>query len=94
MNTISCLSVGSAGSGTVTFAWNNGRTSTFCFNQSVSHPVGQTVTTYTGNITAGEFAGDSAVAIFTGVSPDLIACLTRPGVTSDFALSTLAITSL
>jgi len=93
VNTISCLSVAAAGTGTVTFTWSNGRTSTFAFTKSVSHPVGQTVVTYTGNITAGEFAGDSALETITGAALNLTACLAPPGITSTFGVAVLEITS-
>jgi len=92
VNTISCLSLATAGTGTLTFTWSNGRTSTFMFNKSVSHPIGQTVVTYTGTIVAGEFAGDSVLETITGAALNLTACLAPPGITSTFGIAVLEIT--
>lgn len=94
VNTISCLSLAAAGTGTVTFTWSNGRTSTFVFNKTVSHPIGQTIVTYTGTIVAGEFAGDSALETITGAALNLTACLAPPGITSTFGIAVLEITSV
>lgn len=93
VNTISCLSLAAAGTGTLTFTWSNKHTSTFAFTKTVSHPVGQTVVTYTGNITAGEFAGDSVLETITGAAVDLTACLAPPGITSTFGVAVLEVTS-
>lgn len=44
-------------------------------------------------ITAGLFAGDPAVSVITAPEPNLLDCLSEPGITSRFSVLTLDITS-
>jgi hypothetical protein len=60
---LSCDTPETSGPGSMTIFWNNGKTSGFTFNRVVSHLAGQTVVTFTGQISAGEFAGDSATQV-------------------------------
>jgi hypothetical protein len=92
-NTISCLTLDSAGTGVLTLDWSNGRSSTFTFNRTVTHPAGQTVVLATGAITGGEFAGDAATLTVASASVNLLACLAPPGITDSSGLAVLAITS-
>jgi hypothetical protein len=92
-NTISCLTLDNAGTGVLTLDWSNGRSSTFTFTRTATHPAGQTVVLATGAITGGEFAGDAATLIVTDLSVDLLACLAPPGVTGTSGRAVLTITS-
>jgi hypothetical protein len=81
---MSCLNnVSVFGPRTETITWNNGQSSTLVFTQEVSVVVGvQFTLTSTGTVTAGEFAGKTAVAQRVGPTPTLLNCLAPPGVTS------------
>jgi hypothetical protein len=68
--------------GVAVISWNNGQTSTFTYNAMATFPAGESVVTFTGAITAGEFTGDTAVVVSTGAAIDPGACLAPPGVTS------------
>ncbi|MFD5560813.1 hypothetical protein [Kitasatospora griseola] len=92
--TLSCLSLTEANTGTDVIAWTTGRTSTFAYNRTVTIVQGQTVVTLTGSITAGDFAGATAVETITSVNLDLTACVTPQGVTSTYGVSELTITGL
>src|SRR6185312_672421 len=59
--TTSCLGLLNTGPGTRVFHWSNGQTSSFSFSSTSPYVAGQLVTTLRGTITAGEFAGSSAV---------------------------------
>jgi hypothetical protein len=83
---VSCLGVVEPQSGTNTINWNNGQSSTFTYNQVVNDLLGQTTLTATGTITAGEFAGHTAIRQATGPSINLLDCLSEPGITSRFYL--------
>jgi hypothetical protein len=84
VRTRSCLDPLASGSAAVTYHWNNGQSSTFTFNE-VSSTTGALVTVVaTGTITAGQFAGRTAVRQVTGPSLNLLDCLQEPGITSRF----------
>jgi len=93
-NNISCLTLADGGAGTLSLAWNNGRTSMFNFNRLVTHPVGETVVAYVGSITSGEFAGDNAVLTVTSATLDAAACIAPPGVPGSSGLAVLVVTGL
>jgi hypothetical protein len=61
--------------------WSNDRTSTFNYTRTLNNVGGQTTVTFTGVITAGEFAGDTAVQQVVFATPDAQACLTTAGLT-------------
>lgn len=92
--TLSCLTLDEATSGQFILHWGNGRTSTFVFNRTVTYPAGQAVVVNAGEITAGEFAGDTAVMTVAGASVNLLACAVPPGVTSQSGPIVLEITSI
>lgn len=79
----SCLDLVPA-SGTKTYQWNNGQSSTFTFTAVKSNTGGQYVAVATGTITAGLFAGSTAVEQVTGPAPSPLDCLQPPGLTSRF----------
>jgi len=89
----SCLTLVESSTGTSTVIWDTGDTSVFTFNRTVTHVGGNTVTTYTGTIATGLFAGDGATEVVTGPELNLLACLTPPGVTHRGGVTVLTITS-
>jgi hypothetical protein len=80
----SCLDLPYAASGTKTYHWNNGQSSSFTFNAVAQNLGGQFVVVSTGTITAGQFAGSPAVEQITGPTAELLDCLAPPGLTSRF----------
>jgi hypothetical protein len=76
-----CLEVLQPGSASKTFTWNTGETSVFTYNRSISRPGGTSVV----------FAGRTALEVITFPNPNLLGCLTPPGVTSLFGVATLTI---
>ena len=79
---LSCLNLLSGRSGVTVFHWSNGRSSTFAFNRNLTNAGGQTTITFTGDITAGEFAGDTAVEQIVFATPNILDCLAAPGLTN------------
>ncbi len=59
------LSLLNSGSGTITYSWTNGRTSTFSYNYTAVVASGAVVVTNTGTVTAGAFLGQSGTETFT-----------------------------
>jgi hypothetical protein len=90
--TRSCLDLAVPGTATRIYAWNTGQTSTFTYNRTVTSLGGDEVVTLTGTITAGLFAGDTAVEVIIGPTLDTLACLSPPGITSRIGVTTLTIT--
>lgn len=80
--TLSCDTLLAGRSGTRVFHWSNGRSSTFAFNRALNNAGGQTTVTFTGTITSGEFAGDTALEQVVFVTPNTLQCLAPPGVTA------------
>jgi hypothetical protein len=78
----SCLDPLRATSGSQVITWNNGRTSTFSFETTITEAEGVTVSTNTGTITAGEFAGGVAEEVIVQAPPNPLACLLPGGATS------------
>lgn len=89
----SCLDPLGASSGTRTFHWSNGNTSTFSYNSTSTHVTGATVDTLRGTITAGEFAGATATQVTTLVD-NLVDCLTPGGMTEAGGETVLTIVEL
>ncbi|MER5549514.1 hypothetical protein [Streptomyces sp. NPDC002589] len=80
--TLSCATLLSPRAGTRVFHWSNGQTSTFSFNRALNNAAGQTTVTFTGEITSGEFAGDTAIEQVVFVTPTALQCAAPPGVTA------------
>lgn len=90
--TLDCLDLLSTSTGTQSFLWSDGRTSTLSFTRTVSIVNGQTVLTLTGPITAGVFSGRSAVLTVVEPALDVLACESAQGLTSQAGVTTLLIT--
>lgn len=88
--TTSCVGLLNTGAGTRVFHWSNGQTSTFSFSSTSTYVLGQLVTTLRGTITAGEFAGSSAVQVAT-FAADLTKCLQPGGLTGATGVGNLTI---
>ncbi|MFF0484955.1 hypothetical protein [Streptomyces sp. NPDC004435] len=89
----SCLNLGAAGAGNLTITWNNASTSTLSLNFVTNTIGGSVVSTGTGSVIAGKFAGDAAVIVYTGPVVNLLDCV-GPGITSRTGAVSLALTSL
>jgi len=70
----SCTSVLRSGDGSSVIDWGGGRTSTFRFSGVVNVADGTLVTTQTGTITSGLFAGSVAVRVITGPQLGVLEC--------------------
>ncbi|MFJ5032823.1 hypothetical protein ACIQB5_33210 [Streptomyces sp. NPDC088560] len=79
---LSCATLLAPRTGTRVFHWSNGQTSTFTFNRALNNVAGQTTVTLTGDITSGEFAGDTALEQVTFVTPTTLQCLNPLGLTA------------
>ncbi|MFF5125784.1 hypothetical protein ACFY41_02425 [Streptomyces syringium] len=91
--TLSCLA-GSA-SGTLTFHWDHGKSSTASITSIASlRPNGNMVTVSTGTITAGKFRGAAVVTEVTLLASSVSACLTPKGLTSASGPTTVTVTRL
>lgn len=90
--TLDCLDLLSTTTGTQTFRWSDGQSSTLSFTRTVTNVNGQTVITLTGPVTAGLFTGRTAVFTVTEPALDLTACQSPQGLTSQAGVTTLAIT--
>jgi hypothetical protein len=88
--TTSCVGLLNTGPGTRVFHWSNGQTSSFTFSSTSTYVAGQLVTTLRGTITAGEFAGSSAVQVAT-FAADLTKCLQPGGLTGATGVGNLTI---
>jgi hypothetical protein len=87
---VACVVVPRAASLSKELTWNNGQTSTFAFNQIATSVGGNSVITEFGSITAGQFAGSTAVETVSGPANSLD-CLSSRGLTSRFTLLQLVI---
>ena len=93
-DTISCTALSTdARAGTLTFSWNNGRTSTLDYRNFSTPPAGTTII-YRGTITAGEFSGDEASLIISPTFLDPDTCDSPPGVLSSSFGAVLHIVNL
>ncbi|KAG0204255.1 hypothetical protein BGX28_003750 [Mortierella sp. GBA30] len=79
--TVSCLSLLDPRPGTRVFRWSNGKTSTFPFNRALNDVGSETTVTFTGSITDGEFAGDTALEQVVLLSLNTLQCLSPCGIT-------------
>lgn len=92
---LSCLDLdANANNQTRVFNWNDSSSSTMTANRTVQRLTLTTVVTFTGTISSGKFAGDTAVLVVTVLNPSVLNCLSSPGVTSTTGTVTLEITSL
>lgn len=91
--TASCLDLLSGGPGSKTVDWSDATTSTFTYNTIVDRVEGQITASETGTISAGRYAG--ATAIGRVVSPgDLTACSTPAGLANQTGVYSLSIAGL
>jgi hypothetical protein len=70
----SCDTLLGIGSGETTFIWTNGNSSTFSYTKTTTNLNGEIVSTETGPITSGEFAGNLATEVIVLPTLDLSAC--------------------
>jgi hypothetical protein len=70
----SCDTLLAGGSGSTTFFWSNGHSSTFTYKQTTTDVNGEIVSTDTGTITGGEFAGNLATEVLVEPTTDLTEC--------------------
>ncbi|MEV7803004.1 hypothetical protein AB0O28_08665 [Microbispora sp. NPDC088329] len=77
--------------GARTVTWNTGQASVIEGTGSSTAVAGQVVTTFTGTVTSGPFAGRSVVQLITLPQPGLLKCLTT-GFTGATGVTTLTIT--
>ncbi len=68
-----------AGTSTFNIIWNTSQTSTLTVQRSAQISGNQFIVTFTGNVTAGLFAGRKARQVFTANATELIACLAGNG---------------
>ncbi len=80
--TLSCDTLLAGRTGSRVLHWSNGQSSTFTYNRAINNAGGQTTVTFTGPITSGEFAGDTAVEQVVFVTLNTLQCLAPPGITS------------
>ena len=87
---VACMVVPRTASLSKELTWNNGQTSTFRFNQIATSVGGNSVITEFGSITAGLFAGSTAVETVSGPANSLD-CLSNRGLTNRFTTLQLVI---
>lgn len=91
---LSCATLLAQLDGTRTFHWNDRSTSTFTYRRILTNLGGQTLVTFTGTITAGRYAGATAVEQVVFASLDTLRCLTPAGLTTlGTGIAALTITS-
>jgi hypothetical protein len=78
---LSCGTVLAGLAATRIFDWSNGESSTFTYNRAINDVLGQTTVTFTGTITSGRFAGDTAIEQVVFATPSSLRCLAPPGLT-------------
>lgn len=86
----SCTSLLSSPAGRRTLNWTNGRSSVFEFTSTATYAAGQLITTLTGAITSGAFAGSTAIQTLTAVA-DPTQCANPGGVSSLFGVVQLQV---
>ncbi|WP_327138910.1 hypothetical protein [Nocardia sp. NBC_01327] len=77
-----CLLTPPVTTGTTTITWNSGPPSTVTATIAVTRPVGQTIATTVGTVTAGQFLGYTVNQTAVYPALDLVQCATDQGVTS------------
>jgi hypothetical protein len=90
----SCATLLSGGNGSTTITWNNGNFSTFSYTASTIDVNGEIITTETGTITSGEFAGNLATEVVILPTLDLTACRSGTGLATASGTVTLEILPL
>jgi len=80
--TLSCVTLVSGLAATRVFNWSNGRSSSFSYNRAINDVAGQTTVTFAATIVSGKFAGDTAIQQVVFVTPNVLQCLTPPGLTA------------
>jgi hypothetical protein len=93
-STLSCVTPATLTTGdTEHIHWNTGETSTATvITLSNSVIAGQAVDTITSTITSGKFSGQLMVETITNIAPNLLDCLSEPGLTGKQGLVTQTIT--
>lgn len=92
---LSCLQPVLTGSYKLEVQWNNGRSSELALTTSDWSSVeGEIVVTVVGDVSGGEFRGDTVAAQWTQATLDPIKCASPGGVTSATGTATLLITGL
>jgi hypothetical protein len=91
----SCLELLSSGAITAEVTWNTGDTSTLSMNRTTTVAGAVMIVTMTGTVTSGLFAGDTAIATFTGPATDILLCTAGLGTVSNiYSAIVLEITSV
>ncbi|MCG8919531.1 hypothetical protein L6E12_27535 [Actinokineospora sp. PR83] len=90
-----CLELLTNGTTTFTITWNTGQTSTISANRTSTVVGAALVTTHTGTVTSGLFAGSTVLQVLTGAAADVLLCTTGLGkVAGIYSVVTLEITSV
>lgn len=92
--TASCGTLLSGGSGQTTFLWSNGNSSTFSYSRTTIDLNGEIISTLTGTITSGEFAGNLATEVLVLPTLDLTACESAAGISTASGTATIEILPL
>jgi hypothetical protein len=90
----SCSTLLSESSGSTTFLWSNGKSSTFSYNKTTIDVNGEIISTETGTITSGEFAGNLTTEVLVLPTLDLSACESSAGISTASGTATLTILPL
>jgi hypothetical protein len=90
----SCAALLSSGSGETTFFWSNGKSSTFSYTRTTIDLNGEIISTQTGTITSGEFAGNLATEVLVLPTLDLTACESATGISTASGTATIEILPL
>jgi hypothetical protein len=78
----SCLATLATDAGNYTVSWNNGQSTTFYLTFTDTIIDGIETVTGTGTATSGELTGATAAFVWVYTVPNLLACLTTTGATS------------
>lgn len=78
---LSCATLFAGRAGTRTIRWSNGQSTTFDFTRAINNAAGQITVTFTGDVTGGEFTGDTVIEQVVFVTPGALQCLAPPGLT-------------
>ncbi|MYT33932.1 MULTISPECIES: hypothetical protein [unclassified Streptomyces] len=86
--TLSCLTPFFSGPVTLTFHWNNGRTSTASGRFAASSTGSDMLSIFKGKATAGEFQGDSVETVLDVAKPTVQQCAQPGGLTHESGVYT------
>ncbi|WP_438489826.1 hypothetical protein [Streptomyces sp. S186] len=92
--TLSCLTPVFTGPTTLTFHWNNGKTSTASGKFTASSTGGDVLSIFRGTATAGEFQGDTVETVLDVAQPSMQQCLRPGGVTQETGVYTASFQKL